>query len=172
MGESSIDILVPEAGPIISAWYGLTSAAMDGMPPHVTLLWPWRTSPLSEADIAAVQAAVSGIGPFRLSFRAFGRFPGALYLAPEPEEPVRRLMQQLARRFPDTPPYRGEFSSPVPHMTVAKAATDDELDSIEAAARSWLADRSPLRVEVREVCVNEEGIGSEGRWGVRARIAL
>jgi 2'-5' RNA ligase len=129
--ESSIDLLFPDTSPVIGQWYERTSAATDGMPPHVTLLWPWRPAPVTAADLDTVAEVVAGVRRFRISFQRCGAFTGALYLAPEPDHLLYELTHHLAARFPDTPPYPGEFRSPVPHMTVAKSESQDVLAKFE-----------------------------------------
>jgi 2'-5' RNA ligase len=106
--------------------------AAEGVPPHVTLLGPWRPAPLSPTDFADLAAAIAGIPPFHLTFRQLGRFgETVLYLRPEPDEPLCTLIQRLIDAFPETPPYGGEFSDVVPHLTVAMATSGEELDPIE-----------------------------------------
>ena len=51
--DSSIDVLVPSIAPLIDQWYRATPGAIDGMPPHITLLWPWLPAPVSDDDISA-----------------------------------------------------------------------------------------------------------------------
>jgi hypothetical protein len=148
VGASSIDVLVPDANSVIGQWYERTPAAADGMPPHITLL-----------------------RRFSLSFQRCGTFLGALYLVPEPDQVLYKLMRRLAACFPETPPYGGEFTSPVPQMTVAKNDSQDALVEIRALLETQLAAR-PLIVEVTEVCVSEAGLMDGARWGVRSRISL
>src|ERR1022692_2166977 len=171
VGASSIDVLVPDANSVIGQWYERTPAAADGMPPPITLLWPWRPAPVTTEDVEAVAAAVAGVRRFSLSFQRCGTFLGALYLVPEPDQVLYKLMRRLAACFPETPPYGGEFTSPVPHMTVAKNDSQDALVEIRALLETQLAAR-PLIVEVTEVCVSEAGLVDGARWGVRSRIPL
>ncbi|HEX9447458.1 MAG TPA: 2'-5' RNA ligase family protein, partial [Dongiaceae bacterium] len=50
-----------------------------------------------------------------------------LYLAPDPDEPFRRLTLAIWKLLPDHPPYDGKHPEIAPHLTVA---------SITDAARS------------------------------------
>ena len=170
MADSSIDILVPEAAPTVGEWYGRTQAALDGVPPHLTLLWPWRPSP-GPADLEAVANVARTAEPFTFRFERCGRFPGVLYLAPEPDDEIRVLMTRLATAFPDTPPFAGEFSEPVPHLTVAKTDDPMEMAAIEEEVLTRLT-RAPLAVTVSELSVSVEGLGPRGLWGVTARYRL
>jgi hypothetical protein len=59
----------------------------------------------------------------------------------------------------------------VPHLTVAKSDDDDQLNSAQSSLEASLHDR-PLVVMVDRVSVSEERPGADGRWGVRAELAL
>jgi 2'-5' RNA ligase len=170
--ESAIDICVPELAELIDQWRLPTVAvASRGVPPHITLLYPWHPAPLSAEDVHQAAAAVAGTVPFMLTFRQFGRFPGALYLAPEPEDVVRGLIRQLVHAFPQTPPYGGQFGSdPIPHLTIAQATTAEELDRLQAEALARLEPILPLSVPVQALSIEEEG--SDGTWHVASTIEL
>lgn len=94
----------------------------DGIAPfaHITLLAPFGDGETpSDAEIADVAEFFSEIAP--IGFRLVGesRFPnGVRYLCPEPAATFRRLTHDLHRLFPEYPPYRGEFSDVVPHLTI------------------------------------------------------
>jgi 2'-5' RNA ligase superfamily len=172
MRESAIGINVPKLAELIDQWRLPTVAVASlGVPPHITLLYPWRPAPLQSADAAQVAAAACGITPFTLIFRRVERFPGALYLAPEPDDVVRTLIRQLVRAFPETPPYGGQFGSdPIPHLTVAEAATETELDRLQAAVLTVLEPVFPLSVYVHALSIEQEG--PDGRWHLFSTIEL
>ncbi len=170
--ESSIDILVPTAAPVIGRWYQQTSAATDGMAPHVTLLWPWVDAPVEPESVNRATTAVVGVAPFQITFARCGRFPGVLYLTPSPAAPVELLIRQLGEAFPDQPAYGGSFgAAPPPHLTVAKSADEAELDAIQAEVEAELRPR-PLSVLVSAVSISEQGLGPRGTWAVRHEIPL
>ena len=56
--ESSIDIHVGGLANLLLPWRQDTAA--KGIPPHVTILYPWRTPPLSGSDIDSLRAAMAG----------------------------------------------------------------------------------------------------------------
>ena len=118
------------------------SKPSHGVPPHVTLLLP------IPGDADAVASAVSGFGQFEVAFRTFGRFPGALWLAPEPVEPFVAMTQSLMGALPGHLPYGGEFPDIVPHLTVAQA----DLDDVEAE----LAPSLPLTGRAVSVAIFEQ----------------
>ena len=108
---------------------------------------------------------------FALTFQRVGRFPGALFLCPEPESMVRRLTQRLVQSFPETPPYGGQFGAdPTPHLTIARAETEKELNRLQADILARLEPLFPLRVAVKELSVEEEW--TDGTWQIVATIEL
>ena len=89
--------------------------------------------------------ALEGFEAFDVTFRETRRFSNAVYLAPEPEEPFIVMTRAVWARFPDWPPYGGEFLPDItPHLTIAWGA---KLDEAEAA----VAPRLPIRTRAREV---------------------
>lgn len=170
--ESGIDISLPQLAEVVDQWRMPTvPVAALGVPPHVTLLYPWRPAPLEPRDREEVVTAVAGIAPFTLTFRRLGRFPGVLFLVPEPEDELRALTQRLVRAFPETPPYGGQFGADTtPHLTIALAESEDELTRLEADIRARLEPRFPLRILVHALSIEEEG--ADGRWQTTATIEL
>ncbi|MER6514958.1 2'-5' RNA ligase family protein [Nonomuraea sp. NPDC001636] len=95
----------------------LDAAAADGVPAHVTILYPFLDR--DRLDEVALGRLIAAHAAFDVRFAGCGRFPGVLYLAPGPERPFRELTEAVAARWPEAPPYEGRFASIVPHLTVA-----------------------------------------------------
>ena len=170
--QSSLDILVPEVADLVAEWYRVTQAAEDGMPPHMTLLWPWIEPPVAESAISRAADAVAGLASFTLTFNRCGRFPGVVYLVPEPVGPVDGLVRSLRVAFPETPPFRGEFGrAPIPHLTAAKSKNEAHLDHVQSTLDRSLSG-APITVAVSHISVSEAGLGADDRWGVRAELPL
>lgn len=66
--ESSIDLQFPNLTPLFFPWRNAIEA--KGIPPHVSLLYPWRTPLLAGGDIDEVGAAVANCSSFPITFRA------------------------------------------------------------------------------------------------------
>src|SRR3989442_1054852 len=60
----------------------------------------------------------AGFEPFDFALTEVRRWPGVLWLAPEPAEPFVALTSALAARYPEHPPYEGEHDVVIPHLTV------------------------------------------------------
>jgi 2'-5' RNA ligase len=95
------------------------------LPPHVTVLYP------SVGDVAALTEVLEPFAPFETAFAHLDRFPGVLWLAPEPAEPFVAMTEAVVARFPQFPPYGGRFSSIIPHLTVAQASLDETAALVE-----------------------------------------
>ncbi|MFG3094110.1 2'-5' RNA ligase family protein [Streptomyces sp. NPDC048202] len=80
---------------------------------------------------AAIREVIGRHRPFEARFERCGRFPGILYLAPDPDAPFRRLTEAVAERWPETPPFGGQFDEIVPHLTIAQGQDDAVLEEAE-----------------------------------------
>jgi 2'-5' RNA ligase len=138
----------------------------DGIPAHVTLLFPFpRMEQLDPPGLADLKALFAGTPPIRVTFSAVGRFPDVVYLAPEPRDWFIRLTEALSKRY-GLRPYGGIFPSIVPHLTVARDPDPAVLGQIAAALERFL----PLETDVREVWLMEEE--ADGRWTHAATFPL
>jgi 2'-5' RNA ligase len=146
-------------------------AASVGVPAHVTVLFPFvpavRLVPAVRRELAAIGRTVE---PFEVRFEQVGRFPGVVYLAPEPAATFSALTAAVHARFPDFPPYEGVFEVVLPHLTITEPNEDEPdeaaLDAIAGAAARELP--FGARVSRLEVLVE----GDDGRWRGRWRISL
>jgi 2'-5' RNA ligase len=151
MAETAVVVLLPELEPLIGGWrLRYTGDGARGMPPHVTLIIPF-------ADIADLGERLGPLGRALGTFAAFevtlaqtARFPGVVYLRPEPDEPFVAMTEALAAAFPEFPPYGGEFREIVPHVTVAEA---DEAVLIDLERQ--LALRLPVKARVERAWLVE-----------------
>lgn len=146
-GQTALVVPVPAAEPVVRAWRDrYDPAARAGVPAHVTVLFPFLPAPLVDADTRAALAGIFGSHPaFDVRFEDCGRFPGVLYLAPDPDTPFRRLTEAVVARWPEAPPYGGKYE-PHPHLTVAQCE-DAVLDEAEADLCTGL----PLSARVSKV---------------------
>jgi 2'-5' RNA ligase len=102
-----------------------TVGVPNDLPAHVTVLYP---APGDAVEIAKVLAPFD---PFDVAFARIDRFPGVLWLAPEPAEPFVAMTEAMVARFPDWLPYGGSYSSIIPHLTVAQAQLDETATLVE-----------------------------------------
>jgi 2'-5' RNA ligase len=127
MAPTAIIVPVAEAEPATDRWRRrYTPDGADGMPPHVTVLYPFVDENVLVGDqIRQVDAALGDFQPFDFSLVSLDEFaasdakPCVLYLTPDPPEPFREMTDALVMAFPDFPPYGGAFARVIPHLTVA-----------------------------------------------------
>jgi len=139
-------------------------AAKVGVPAHVTLLFPFVPAAELRPGIRRVLAEIAAtVEPFDVRFAEVGRFPGVVYLAPEPRYRFTALTEAIARRFPDYQPYDGAFDEVIPHLTLVESATAP-LDAVAAAAERHL----PFSCHVGSMEVLVEGPDAQwlGRWRI------
>jgi hypothetical protein len=132
--ETALVVLVPEADALVADHRARHDpAAAAGVPAHVTVLYPFR-SVIDDTTAGQVARIAADVPAFDVAFATLARFPGeVVYLAPDPDEPFRRLIAGGVATFPDCPPYGGTIPDPIPHLTVADgvdATTAADLDDV------------------------------------------
>jgi 2'-5' RNA ligase len=158
-GETALLITVPEADPLVGgAREQHDPVAGRGVPAHVTVLYPFLPAGrIDDGLLAELRELFAGHQPFELGFTRFGRFPELLWLAPEPDAPVRALSAAVTAHWPEAVPYGGAFDDPMPHLTVAGKLPQEAYDAMEREFTPGL----PLRTHVAGVhLVVSDGV----RW--------
>jgi hypothetical protein len=125
----------------------------NGVPPHVTILFPFADAGVVDED--AVRELVSRFPAFDFVLDRIEQFEeGTRWLHPEPSAPFVDLTEAVVERWPDHPPYEGAFDEPIPHLTI----------TVEDVSL-------PIACRAREVQLIEES-EADGRWSVRASFPL
>jgi len=169
-GRSAILIPVPELERVVGEWRSLydPSAAL-GVPAHITLRVPFVERKLiDDAVLGALRDHFAAAKPFSFRFPKLARFPGVVYLAPEPARPFRKMIAELHARFPDHPPYGGVHDDVVPHLTVADRRDRLDLVLMQRIERA-LGPRLPLAARATEVWLMTE---RRKHWSRKARFPL
>jgi 2'-5' RNA ligase len=152
--RTAISVLLDAAAPTVAeARYELDPAARRRIELHVTLLFPFVPRRAVTPTLVGELRAFFADRP-RPSFdlARVDVFPGVIaYAAPEPAEPLRRLIDDLAAVYPETPPYGGAHADPVPHATLAPVGDDGG-----AAARALVEPLLPVRCEPTHASLVEE----------------
>ncbi|MFG3115596.1 2'-5' RNA ligase family protein [Streptomyces sp. NPDC048197] len=166
-GQTGLIVRIPEAEPAVRAWRErFDPSARAGVPAHITVLFPFLDE--SRTDQGACSALTDMLGrqhAFDLRFESCGRFPGVLFLRPEPDMRLRRLTEVLTHRWPEAPPYGGKFTEVVPHLTIADGQDDAVLEEIEAD----LLSQPPFTSRVSSVDLL---VYDGAKWQDRASFAL
>jgi 2'-5' RNA ligase len=156
---------VPAVEPLVSGWRErFDSSAVQGMPAHITVLYPFLHDSRVTNSVLAQLAGLCAQSPvLDVEFRRLGRFPAVLYLDPEPAEGLRWLTATIAEQWPEAPPYGGSFDEVTPHVTIAHGADEDVTASIE----SDLLRALPVRTRLTEARLY---VFDGARWQARARL--
>jgi 2'-5' RNA ligase len=163
--RSAIVVAVPEAEPIVEHLrLRHTSDGPLGMPPHVTLLFPFVPAALVAEAEDALASLVHEQPAFDATFGRTARFPALLYLDPQPAEPFGSLTEAIAAAWPEYPPYEGAHEQVIPHLTVAESEDGALLDALAADVAPLLPLR--VRVEAASVFVEDEA----GSWHEHSRL--
>jgi len=170
--ESTLAILVPEAEGLVRSFRDrYDPAAKAGMPAHITLLYPFKLP--NEIDgpvLYTLSQCFSRFQPVKFSLTTINQFPvDTLYLVPEPEKPFRELTLGIWAYYPETPPYRGRYSTVVPHLTVADRMSEQRLAEVarefEEASQGCL----PIQGYAAEVTLMDS---RSGRWAINTTFRL
>ena len=164
---SAVVVRITVPPPLIRLRRAWDRNASAGIPAHVTVLFPFvgpgGLGRSIRGELAAIAAAHE---PFEVRFERVGRFPGVVYLVPDPAEPFTRLITAVAARYPAYPPYGGEFAEVIPHLTIAESDDDGPLGGVATIASRHL----PFGAHVAELEVLVES--DAGRWHRHWRLPL
>jgi 2'-5' RNA ligase superfamily len=146
--ESAVLVPVPEAEPAVGRHrIRLDRAAVQGVPAHVTVLYPFVPPPeITAATIEVLAAAVGTVAAFDCRFATTAWFGEEVaWLAPRPDAPFRALTRAVCAAFPGYLPYGGRHDDAVPHLTIGdrppggvsdlRAAEADVLTALPIRAR-------------------------------------
>jgi 2'-5' RNA ligase len=142
-----------------------------GVPPHVTLLFPFlKPTDLDRIVLERLATAISRTTAFEVAFtevRHWGPDPtpeGVVWLPPDPAAPFIAMTEALVEAFPGYLPYAGLHDEVIPHLTLANVDVD-----IEAIERSAVPS-VPFRRRVTSAALLVES--AVGRWRTARRLAL
>ena len=141
MTQSALLVPVPAVESVVGEWRArYDSSAPDGIPAHVTVLYPFMAPAAIDASVLdALGACVVGVSAFSCTFSRVGWFGDeVVYLAPDDPSPFVALTEAVVAAFPDYPPYEGAFDTVVPHLTLGDTGTRAERAAIADAVGAHL----------------------------------
>jgi 2'-5' RNA ligase len=158
--------LSPELNALHDAYH--PAAVAQGIPLHITLLAPFvHPRALSHSVILTLRTFFSERTPLSFELAQIDAFPDAIYAAPEPAEELIDLIDELARSFPETPPYGGAFARRIPHATLAVPTEGSEGERTAEKLRGAAASILPVPCKVTYASLLEEQ--EPDRWTERER---
>src|SRR5580700_4748117 len=168
--HSGLILKIPEAEPAVARLRErLDASAPLGIPAHITVLFPFvppsTIDPAVLAELAHLFAAVSRFR-FRLDHTDwFG--DEVLWLGPRDPGPFRALTEAVHRAYPAYPPFEGQFSDVIPHLTVGHGHPVTDLRAAEESVRTHL----PIDGFATAVTLVTQA-SAGGRWTRTAIFAL
>jgi 2'-5' RNA ligase len=179
--ESALLLLVPAAEPAVGEYRArLDASARDGVPAHLTVLYPFLPAGLiDDAVLASLAGLFAGVPAFRFTLDRVGWFgDDVVWLGPQDEAPFRALTELAFAAFPSCLPYGGQYADVIPHLTVGHrgGASAPGASALSAAGEAvW--QRLPIEATATEVTLmtgpppGNPGI-QPGQWRTMAAFGL
>nr|WP_279591176.1 2'-5' RNA ligase family protein [Modestobacter marinus] len=138
-------------------------SASWGVPAHLAVIYPFVTPrQVDDALLDGLTELLASVPAFDCTFTNTAWFgEEMLYLAPDPEEPFRRLTRVVAEAYPDHPPYRGAHGEPKPHLSIGQRRQGD-LAGLQHA-QEVLCAAMPLRTHI-DTAALYAGTRAAGSW--------
>ena len=163
--ETALVLVVALPAPLEALRRRSIADATGGVPPHVTLLYPFaEETQVDAAVLATIAATVARHPAMRLTLGEGRRFPDTLYVSVDPDAPLRALQLDLAVAFPTLPLYGGAYEF-VPHVSIVEGQAAADPNAFDDPAWSTL----PVEQDVDAVDLIT---GRDGRWATRHRFPL
>jgi 2'-5' RNA ligase superfamily len=148
--ETALLLPVPAAEPAVSHHRArLDEAARDGVPAHVTVLYPFLPpAGITEPLLASLSRLFAGFAAFEFTLDRVGWFgEEVVWLGPRDPAPFSALISVAFAAFPCCPPYGGQHAVVVPHLTIGHAGGPQALRAAVESVRSCL----PIEATAAEV---------------------
>ena len=171
MPESALIIAVPEAELLVKEWRERFDwSAAQGVPAHITILYPFMPpSEITPDVVADLRELFAQFAAIEFTLPETRRFPSVLYLAPSPTEPFKALTAATVERYPNYPPYGGEYADVTPHLTIADRLEAEQLDALEHEFRQQRDAQLPVKARAGEVLLIDNTLG---RWETKQSFEL
>ncbi len=127
----------------------LDQAARDGVPAHITVLYPFLPpAGIDAALLASLSQMFAGHAAFGFTLDKIGWFgEQVVWLGPRDAAPFSALTHQVVAAFPSCPPYGGRHAEVIPHLTIGHAGGPQALQAAAESVRPCL----PIEAVATEV---------------------
>jgi 2'-5' RNA ligase len=134
--------------------------ALKGIPAHISINYPFNIQN-NQSTIglhSKLNKLFSEMSIFKYQLTEISTFSEVIYLSPYPTEKLTNLIARVFERFPESPPYNGEFS-PIPHLTIAQV-DENKLFHVKEEIVSQITKFLPINAIAKEIwwIENREGI--------------
>jgi len=170
---SALSFVVSEVVDIVGTFRSQYTEDGSGVPPHVTLFYPFfAPSEITPEILGRVERVTSAVRPFDFAVTGLAAFSQAvIYLTPEPATPFLELIARLWNEFTEITPYWAEYDEVVPHITIADLALAEGAD-LRAEVEAMITPRLPIRCTASEVRLLQRLRPAPAPWDVRASFPL
>ena len=148
--QSALLLPVPAAEPAVGPHRArLDAAARDGVPAHLTVLYPFLPPGLIDgAVLTSLRRLFAGFPAFGFTLDRVAWFDeDVVWLGPRDVAPFCDLMARTGEAFPQCPPSGGRYAAVIPHLTIGDRGGPAALRAAETAVRPFL----PVEAEATEV---------------------
>ncbi len=170
-GDSALIVEIPEAEPIVHDLRERHDVAGDGVPAHVTVIYPFL--PVAEIDAEVdvqLRHHFAAVDAFDYRFAEAARLgAGTVILEPQPAERFSALTDRTAAAWPECPPYGGLFEVVIPHLTVGDRLTANDESELLDVLHERLERAEPITGRARDVSLL---VLAGDRWSTAARYPL
>jgi hypothetical protein len=151
--QTALLLLAPAAEPAVGQYRAaLDPAARDGVPAHLTVLYPFLPPALIDGGVlTSLRRLFAGLPAFTFTLDRVRWFGDTVaWLAPLDDRPFRVLTARAFAAFPSWPPYGGEHADPIPHLTIGNISDQADRPALRAAAQAVTL-RLPVEATAIEV---------------------
>jgi len=161
--EAALVVLIPEVEPLVAPFrLKRDPSAALGIPAHITINYPFLPGIDPDEDLhRELKELFAKAEPLQFTFSRFARFPDVLYLAPDPDTGFKQLIELVAARFPESPPYEGAYNEIIPHLTIAQTEDEEILEATERKLTRLSREYLPLSIRATHVWLMDN---RAGRW--------
>jgi hypothetical protein len=148
--ETALLLPMPAAEPAVGQHRArLDEAARDGVPAHITVLYPFMPpAGIDEALLASLGGLFAGFAAFGLTLDKVGWFgENVVWLGPRDPAPFTALTDLVFTAFPSCPPYGGRHTEVIPHLTIGHLGGPQALRAAAESVRPCL----PIETAATEV---------------------
>ncbi|MDD2656219.1 MAG: 2'-5' RNA ligase family protein [Patescibacteria group bacterium] len=167
--KTLININLPELTDILNPWREETiELSHKGVPPHVSLIYPWLETPISKKELKNIQKILENTKIFTLEFDSIKKFDnGTTYFSPSNTKKLQEIQNKIMKKYPTIKMYNGEFKDTIFHLTIAKIG-DDEEKFVEI--QNKLSKYLPIKKEITQITIMQED--ENGYWSDYTTINL
>jgi 2'-5' RNA ligase len=145
--QSALLVLVPAAEPAVGKHRArLDASARDGVPAHLTVLYPFLPpGQIGDDELSALARLFAGFPSFDVTLDRVSWFgEQVVWLGPRDEVPFRALTSLVFAAYPACAPYGGRHADVIPHLTIGhdagpavlRAAAEDVRPHLPISARA------------------------------------